>query len=118
MYLIKFTDGGLNDVRRLGKNEKNFLKKEIRKKLETDPLGHSFGLSGDLHEYRNAHIGEYRVVFKFFDDLMAIAIVGVGKHDMDAKKDIYRRLEVIVKHGSFAERVMATLKGFTRPPTR
>ena len=118
MYLIKFTDSGLDDVRRLRKNERNFLQKEIRNKLEVDPLGHSFELSGPLMEYRSAHIGDYRVIFKVFDDLMAIAIVGIGKHDDNAKIDIYRRLEIIVKQGSWADRVMATLKGFTRPPSR
>ena len=118
MYLIKFTDEGLADVARLQKHEKNFLKKEIKKRLEVDPMGNSLELSGTLKDYRSAHIENYRVVFKVYEDLMALAIVGIGKHDADAKRDIYKKLGALVSQGDFAERVLLTLKGFTSPPSR
>ena len=115
MYLIRFTDEGLADAARLKKNEKNFLKKEIKDRLEKSPLENSEELQGTLKDYRSAHIENYRVVFKIYEELMAIAIVGIGKHDANAKRDTYQRLGALVNQGKFAEHVMATLRGFSRP---
>ena len=118
MYLVKFSTEGLADVVALKKNEKNFLKKEIRDRLTKDPIANSSELHGALKEYRSAHIGAFRVIFKIYDELMSIAIVGIGKHDSSAKVDVYKRLEALVSQGQFAEQVMAVLRGFTKPPAR
>ena len=118
MYLIKFSTEGLADVVGLKKNEKNFLKREIRDRLAKDPVGNSYELHGALKDYRSAHIGPFRVIFKVYEELMGIAIVGIGKHDSSAKVGVYRRLEALVSQGHFAEQVMAVLKGFTQPPAR
>ena len=62
-YVIKFTDDGLQDVRALPKNVKNFMKKELRARLSKDPLSGSLPLNPPLGKFRSCHIGEYRVLF-------------------------------------------------------
>ncbi len=73
MFLIKLTDDGLADVKALEKNERNFLGEEIRNRLAQDPVANSLELNAPLEDYRSAHIGNYRVVFRVFEDLKAIA---------------------------------------------
>ena len=112
MYVLKFTEFELADVRRLPKNTRNALKKELLNKIATDPEGHSEGLQGALRGYRSFHWRDYRGVFRVFPGLQAVAVVGIGKHA--AKADIYRRLEVLVSSGQLADKVLVSLRGFSR----
>ena len=116
MYIVKFTDHGLADVKSLPKNVRNALKKEFEKKLMIDPKGCSEPLHGVLAGWFSFHYLEYRVIYKIFDDLKAIGVVGVGKHDADASADIYRKLEVLAKTGKLAESVLSTFRGFSIAP--
>lgn len=112
-YEIRLTDDGLADVKALRKNVKNHLGKEIKRLLTKDPNGNSLPLDPPLDKYRSCHIGDYRVIFYVADDLPAIAIAGVGKHSQEANKDIYKKLEAISASGQLAEKILATLRGFT-----
>src|SRR6266508_5853596 len=103
LFVLKFTDFGLADVKALPKNVRNALKKELLKKVSKDPKGCSENLSGPLKEFRSFHFGKHRVVYRVFEDLRAVAIVGIGAHSANAKADIYRRLEVLVGTGRVAE---------------
>jgi hypothetical protein len=69
-----------------------------------------------LAGWRSFHFGEYRVIYKVFDDLLAVAIAGVGKHDAEAALDVYRRLEAVAKTGKLAEAILLTLNGLSWPP--
>ena len=109
MFVLKFT--GLADVKALPKNVKNALKKELIKKVSKDPNGCSEKLSGPLNEFRSFHFGKHRVVYRVFEDLGAVAIVGIGAHSASA--DIYRRLEALVGTGRVAESLLVSLRGFS-----
>ena len=115
MYTIKFTDAGLQDVKDLPKNVKNALKKELVEKLAADPQGHGEALHHALEGWHSFHYLEYRVVYKIFEDLLAIGVAGIGKHDKDAEVDIYRRLEGAVKNGQLAHSMLLTLRTFAVP---
>jgi hypothetical protein len=52
-------------------------------------------------------------VFKVYEELRAIAIVGVSERQPQTTSNIYRRLEKLAAQGRLAERVMATLRGFS-----
>lgn len=114
-YAIQFTDGGLKDVKSLKKGDRNALKKGLRDKLTSDPFAHSDSLQGPLEGFRSFHFRKYRVIFRVFEDLAAIAILGIGKHSPDAKRDIYRRLEAFVETARHVEKALASLRGFTEP---
>lgn len=116
MYIIKFTDDGLADVKALPKNIKNALKAELVEKLATDPYNQSEGLLSVLKGWRSYCFGDYRVIFKVYDDLNAIGIAAIGKHDREAQKDVYKKLETLVIGGSLAEKMLIAMRGFTFPP--
>lgn len=118
MYILKFTDAGLMDVRALPKPIRNFLKKELQEKVAEDPVGCSQELSGVLRGWRSFHCGEYRVIYKVYDDLRAVAIAGIGKHDPDAAKDVYRRLENLANTGKLANEMLIAVRGFSLPPAK
>jgi mRNA-degrading endonuclease RelE of RelBE toxin-antitoxin system len=114
-YVIKFTDEALLDVKALPKNVKNSLKKELKEKLMADPAAHSYALRGPLEEFRSFHYLKYRVVFKVYDDLHAVGVIGIGHHDAKPDVDIYRRLEALAGQGLLAKTLLSALKGFTIP---
>lgn len=114
-YLVKFTDEGMADVGGLPKNIRNSLKKEIRGKLAVDPYGHSLELHEPLQGWRSFRYRNYRVVFKIYGDLRAIAIAGIGKRLPQSKSDIYKRLQTLATEGRLAEKILAGLRGFTPP---
>jgi addiction module RelE/StbE family toxin len=114
-YAIKFTDGGLKDIKSLRKGERNALKRELRDKLASDPNAHSHPLQGPLEGFRSFHFGKLRIVYRVFEDPAAIAVVGVARHSPDARQDIYRRLENFVETARHVEKALAALRGFTEP---
>jgi len=116
VYEIKFTREGLANAKSLPKNVRNSLKKELRSIVALDPKGCSEPLTGFLEGWFSFHYLEYRIVFKVFDDLLAIGIAGIGKHDKDAERDIYRKLEVLAKTGKLAESVLSTFRALTVLP--
>ena len=115
MYVIKFTDYGLQNVRALSKSVRNALKAELLEKLAADPHRCSVGLTTILRGFRSYHWNDYRIVFKIYDDLQAISIAAVGKHDKNAKIDVYKRLEAVVSQGRLAQKALIALKGFSLP---
>jgi hypothetical protein len=48
--------------------------------------------------------------------LNAVAIAAIAKHDEEAQKDVYKKLELIVSQGKMAERAISALRGFSFPP--
>jgi mRNA-degrading endonuclease RelE of RelBE toxin-antitoxin system len=113
VYTIKFTTDGLDDVKALPKGDKNALKTELIKKLSINPKQCGEPLLPPLGGWYSFHYLEYRVIYRVYDDLLAIAIAGVGKHNKDVEKDIYRRLEDAAKNGRLAESVLVALRDFT-----
>jgi mRNA-degrading endonuclease RelE of RelBE toxin-antitoxin system len=113
VYTIQFTDEGLQDVKALPKHVMNSLKKEMAEKVQRDPVGCAEPLQGVLAGWYSFHYLEYRVIYKVYEDLSAVGVVAVGRHDPDLTADIYRRLEAAVHTGKLAESVLATLRGFT-----
>jgi mRNA-degrading endonuclease RelE of RelBE toxin-antitoxin system len=117
VYILKFTDAGLEDVRALPKNVQNALRKELISKIRRDPVGCSRELQGPLEQFRSFHWRDYRVVYRIFPGQRVVAIVGIGRHSPDARIDIYRRLETAVSSGKLAETILLALRGFTEGKT-
>ncbi len=111
MYVIKFTDGGLADVKALPKNVRNSLQTVLLQKLAPDPVRHSTELREPLQGFRSLHWRKYRVVFKIFEELKIIAMAGIGERSPQSRLNIYRRLEELAAKGKLAESVLSTLRG-------
>jgi mRNA-degrading endonuclease RelE of RelBE toxin-antitoxin system len=110
LYRSVFTDDALNDVKRLPKNVRNALKKEFEKKIHVDPLSCSEELSGILGHYRSFHYGDYRVVYRVFEDMRIVSVVGIGKKNKDHQTDLYKRLEDLANRGRLADAVLETYR--------
>lgn len=113
MYTLKFTAEAIADIKGLPKGSKNSLKAELTGKLAVDPEGCSMALRDSLDGFRSFHWRSYRIVFGIFEDLKAIAVVGVGKKDHDPDLNIYRRLEAAAERGALADKVLSTIRGFS-----
>jgi mRNA-degrading endonuclease RelE of RelBE toxin-antitoxin system len=109
VYRSKFTDDALRDVKSLLKNVRNALKKEFQKKIHVDPVGCSEPLTSDLEAFRSFHHGDYRVVYRVFEKLGAVAVVAIGKKDAGHQSGIYKRLEALAEKGKLAEAVLRSL---------
>jgi mRNA-degrading endonuclease RelE of RelBE toxin-antitoxin system len=113
LYCSKFTDEGLKDIKKLPKNVRNALKKEFEKKVHVNPINCSEPLFGILEHYRSFHYGDYRVVYRVFEDIRAVSVVGVGKKDKAHRTDLYKRLEDLAKKGRLAEAVLETYRAIS-----
>ncbi len=115
MYVLKFTSSAVADVKIIiPKHLKGPLQKQLLEKVAMDPLGCSHELHEDLDGYRSFTWQEYRIVYKVFDDLRAVAIVGVGLRSPQSAENIYRKLEVLARTGHLAQGVLFSLRGFTK----
>ena len=115
MYVAKFTPQAVADIRRLPKNTRTFLKREFGKTILQDPSGCSEGLTEPLAGFRSFHFREYRIVYRLYEDLNAIAVVGVGKKTSDPNSDVYKRLESLASSGKLADTVLRTLRLLSSP---
>jgi mRNA-degrading endonuclease RelE of RelBE toxin-antitoxin system len=115
LYVLKFTSEAVVDIRALiPKHLKGPLRKELLERVALDPLGCSHELRGLLEGYRSFAWQKYRVVYKVFDDLLAVAIVGVGLRSPDNTQNVYRKLEVLAQTGKLAQGLLFSLRGFAK----
>jgi mRNA-degrading endonuclease RelE of RelBE toxin-antitoxin system len=90
------------------------MRKALMDNVAADPLGCSKELQRELHGYCSFTWQEYRVVFRIFDDLLAVAIVGVGPRSPQSAENIYRKLEALARTGELAQGVLFSIRGFTK----
>jgi mRNA-degrading endonuclease RelE of RelBE toxin-antitoxin system len=110
VYRSIFTDDALEDVKELLKNVRNALKREFEKKIPVDPFGCSEELSGILGQYRSFHCGNYRVVYRIFENMKVVSVVGLGKKNKEHQTGLYKRLEDLAKRGRLADAVLETYR--------
>ncbi len=137
MYVLQFTSDAVADVKTvIPKHLKSHLQKELLEKVASDPVGCSHELQGDWQQasskdglvrgqaealqvplaegYPSFTWQQCRVVYKVFDEVLAIAIVGVGLRAPQSAENIYRKLEVLAQTGKLAQGVLFSLGGFTK----
>ena len=116
MFVLKFTSNAVADIKSvIPKSSKGSLQKALLDIVSKDPVGCSHELRGVLAGYRSFQWKDYRVVYRIFDDLHAIAIVGVGLRSPESTQNIYRKLEMLAKTGELAQGVLFSMRGFTKP---
>jgi len=114
LYRSIFTDDALKDVKKLSKNVRSALKKQFEKKIHVDPFSCSEELSGILGHYRSFHYGDYRAVYRVFEDIRTVSVVGLGKKNKDHRTDLYKRLEDLAQKGRLADAVLETYRTISR----
>ncbi|MGH9661889.1 MAG: type II toxin-antitoxin system RelE family toxin [Bryobacteraceae bacterium] len=114
-YVLKFTSSAVADIKLIiPKHLRGPLQKELLEKLAADPVGCSHKLRGDLEGYRSFTWQKYRVVYRVFDDLLAVAVVGVGLRSPQSAENLYRKLEPLARTGELAQGVLFSIRGFTK----
>ena len=113
MFAIEFTSSAKEDVRQLSKNIRNSLRKRLEEVVSVNPLNCSEELSGPLRGFRSHHFEEYRVVYKVYEDLKKVAVVGVGKKNADHYAEIYKHLEGLAAAGKLADSILTGFRTVT-----
>ncbi|MHB8540084.1 MAG: type II toxin-antitoxin system RelE family toxin [Candidatus Acidiferrales bacterium] len=113
MYVSNFTPDALAGIKALPRNVRNALKKEFKKKIHRDPVGCSEPLSESLAGFRSFHFQNYRVIYRVYEDLKVVAVVGVGKKDSAHHAEIYQKLEKLAASGKLADSVLKAIRLFS-----
>jgi mRNA-degrading endonuclease RelE of RelBE toxin-antitoxin system len=110
LYTAKFAADAIGDIKKLPKNVRRSLRKQLEKVVLKNPIACSEELTGPLAQFRSFHYLNYRIVYRVFPDLKAIAVVGVGKKNADHYAEIYKQLENVVRAGKIADDFLKNLK--------
>ena len=107
MYSLHLESSAIEDLKKLPRNVRNRLKKEIPKRLASDPVGASKALTGLLEGFYSCHVRQHRVVFMIVEE--QVWIVGIGEHSNNPHSDIYRKLEELRERGEIAGKILSAL---------
>jgi mRNA-degrading endonuclease RelE of RelBE toxin-antitoxin system len=110
LYTAKFTSAAVANIKALPKNVRRSLRKQLESVVLKDPLGCSEELTGPLERFRSFHYMDYRIIYRVFSDMNAIAVVGVRKKNTGRYAEIYKRLEALVDAGKLADTFLENLK--------
>ncbi len=109
-YVAKFTSQAKADIKALPKNVRNSLRKKLEEVVCINPAECSEGLTGPLTAFRSYHCEEHRIVYKVFEDLKLVVIVGVAKKNADHYAEIYRKLEDLAGVGKLADGILKGIR--------
>jgi len=109
-YRPQFTSAAIQNLKDLPKSARQTIKREFERKIVKDPLGCSEGLSRGLAGFRSFHFGRYRIVYRVFEDLKIVAVVGIGTKTGDTETDIYKVLEKLSDAGKLTDRFLKGLR--------
>ena len=112
-HVLKFTSDAVADIRAIPQHLRNVLKKEMAETVAVDPVECSKELHRELAGFRSFTWQEYRIVFRVFQDIRAIAVVGVGIRNSKSSENIYRKLEALARTGELAQGVLFSMRGFS-----
>jgi mRNA-degrading endonuclease RelE of RelBE toxin-antitoxin system len=110
LYTAKFTSAAVANIKSLPKNVRRSLRKQLESVVLKDPIGCSEELTGRLERFRSFHYLDYRIIYRVFSDMNAIAVVGVGKKNAGHYAEIYKRLEALVEAGKLADSFLEHLR--------
>jgi|CXWL01.1.fsa_nt_gi mRNA interferase RelE/StbE len=83
-YTVRWSEHSKDDLRALGKTERDRIVKKIESHLVKDPLNLGKPLSGNLASLYRYRIGDYRVIYQIFRDELIVMVVRVGH-----RRDVY-----------------------------
>ena len=83
-YRIEYDICVEEDLEKIPRNIKVRIKEAIQKRLTIAPNDYGKPLTKEWKEHRRLRVGDYRVIYKVFEDRVVVFIV-----DIDHRKDIY-----------------------------
>ena len=110
MYVSRFTSEAIENIRDLPKNVRNALKGKFEQRIHRNPIECSEPLTGLLSGFRSFHFREYRVVYRVFEEVKTVVVVGVGKKDKAHYAEIYEKLELLAKSGKLADDFLRAMR--------
>lgn len=113
MYEVKIRPQAAPDIKALPKNVRNHMREHLTKIVAVNPVDCSVELTGPLAGFRSYHLLEYRIVYKIFEDLSLVVVVGVGQKNADHCAEIYKNLEAMAMAGKLADSVLTNLRMLT-----
>jgi mRNA-degrading endonuclease RelE of RelBE toxin-antitoxin system len=115
LYVSKFTSAAIEDIGTVPKNARNRLKREFQNNIHQNPIACSEPLIGPLAAFRSFHFLNYRVIYRVYEDLKMIAVVGIGKKGKAHFAEIYERLEQLAKSGKLADEFLRAIRLLESP---
>lgn len=84
MYRVEFTSAAARQVRKLPREHRARVQARVRE-LASDPRPTgAIKLAGETTAWRT-RIGDYRVIYDIFDDVLVVTVVAVGH-----RREVYR----------------------------
>lgn len=77
-YIIEYDEGIEEKLINFPKPVRRQIKEAIEKKLTIDPIAFGKPLRYSLKGYRRLRFGDYRVIYRIFDDKIVVFIIDVG----------------------------------------
>lgn len=85
-FRIEYAPKTEDQIKRLPKNIRDRIKIAIESRLTIAPNDYGKPLTKEWKEHRRLRVGDYRVIYKVFEDRVIVFIV-----DIDHRKDIYSK---------------------------
>lgn len=83
-YKIEYRLGVKEKIQKLPKTVQERIIRAIENRLAVAPLDYGKPLTKEWKEHRRIRVGDYRVIYKVFDDMVLVLIV-----EVDHRKDVY-----------------------------
>ena len=86
------------DTKKFSFEQKERIKKQIKKKLSVDPEGYGEPLIGDFKGYYKLRVEDTRVIYTIIKDEILVLIIKVGiRKDDEVYEDFYFKLKKMKK---------------------
>lgn len=83
-YLIEYEEGIRDKLKSIPKTMRERIKRAIEERLMTNPVDYGKPLTKEWKDYRRIRVGDYRIIYKVFEDKVVVLIV-----EVDHRKDVY-----------------------------
>ncbi len=108
-YSIAFTGDAFGDVKALDGSVKNKLKKVLKKKLATDPLGYGLPLRSPLNLYWKHEFAAHRVIYRIYEEKRLVVVSAVGPRKQGDAADGYKQFQALAQTGKVAQQIADVL---------
>lgn len=83
-YKIEYGEDVEESLEKIPKNIRERIKKGIEQRLSTAPFDYGKPLEGQWKGHRRLRVGDYRVIYKIFEEKIVVFIV-----EIDHRKSVY-----------------------------
>lgn len=85
-WKIEYSKSAADEIYQLDGSVKKLIKRAIEDKLMTDPLKYGTPLRRNLSGLFKLRVGDYRIIYKVFNNEILVLVIGVGH-----RRDVYKK---------------------------